>query len=109
MTRTTQKHLRSKVNADAADEVIEVAKPYDVDFTPNDVIDFAVKIIAEKEALAEAVALAKLNTELNIDNAVAMNKKKQDFIRVLNSLANIKAGEKIRRELTINLTRKEIR
>ena len=93
VTTTKQNHLRSKVNADAADEVVEVAKPYDVDFTPNDVIDFAVKVIAEKEALAESIAVAKVNADINIDNAVAMNKKKQRFVSVLNTLANIKTGE----------------
>lgn len=93
MTTTKQNHLRSKVNADAADEVVEVKKSYEVEFTPNDVIDFAVKVITEQEALAAAIAIAKVNAAINIDHAVAMNKKKQHFVSVLNSLANIKAGE----------------
>lgn len=94
VTTTKQNHLRSKANSEATDEVIEVPKPYDVDFTPNAVIDFAVSVIAEKELLADAIAKAKADTEINIDNAVAMNKKKQNFVSVLNNLANIKANEK---------------
>lgn len=94
ITTTKQNHLRSKANSDAQDEVIDVQKPYDVEFTPNNVIDFVVKIIKEKEGLSNAIAVAKANTEINIDNAIAMNKKKQGFVSVLNSMADIKATEK---------------
>ena len=96
VTTTTENHLRSKVNADAQDEKIEVQKPFDVDFTPNQVIDFVVDVLAEKEALVDAIANAKACAEINIDNAIAMNKKKQGFVGVLNSLANIKPSEKQR-------------
>lgn len=94
VTTTKQNHLRSKANSEAVDEIIDVQKPYDVDFTPNDVIDFAVKIITEKELLADAIAKAKASAEINIDNAIAMNKKKQGFVGVLNGLANMKPCEK---------------
>lgn len=94
VTTTKQNHLRSKANSEATDEEIDVQKPYDVDFTPNDVIDFVVKVITEKELLADAIAKAKSGTEINIDNAVAMNKKKQGFVSVLNELANMKSREK---------------
>lgn len=94
ITTTKQNHLRSKANSDAQDEVIDVQKPYDVEFTPNNIVDFVVKIINEKEGLANAIAVAKANTEINIDNAIAMNKKKQGFVSVLNDMADIKATEK---------------
>ena len=69
VTTTKQNHLRSKANSEATDEVIELQKPYDVDFTPNTVIDFVVKVITEKELLADAIVKAKAGTEINIDNA----------------------------------------
>ena len=94
VTTTTENHLRSKANVDAQDEKIEVQKPFDVDFTPNEVIDFAVSVLAEKEALVDAIANAKACAEINIDNAIAMNKKKQGFVNILSSLANIKPSEK---------------
>ena len=94
ITTTKQNHLRSKANNEAADEVIELQKPYDVDFTPNNVIDFVTKVITEKELLADAIAKAKAGTEINIDNAIAMNKKKPGFVSVLNGLANMKSSEK---------------
>lgn len=93
VTTTEQNHLRSKANPDAQDEKIEVQKPYDVDFTPNDIIDFVVKVINEKENLFLAIADAKATTEINIDNAIAMNKKKQSFVNTLNSIVSIKPNE----------------
>ena len=95
VTTTTENHLRSKANADAQDEKIEVQKPFDVEFTPNQVIDFVVDVLAEKENLVDAIANAKACIEINIDNAIAMNKKKQGFVNILNSLANIKPSETI--------------
>lgn len=94
VTTSKQNHMRSKANSEAVDELIEVPKPYEVDFTPNDVIDFIIKIISEKEALTDAITNAKAKTEINIDNAIAMNKKKHEFIAVLNNLANIKPSER---------------
>lgn len=93
VTTTEQNHLRSKANPDAQDEKIEVQKPYDVDFTPNDIIDFVVKVINEKENLFSAIADAKAATEINIDNAIAMNKKRQSFVNTLNSIVSIKPNE----------------
>lgn len=95
VTTTTQTHLRKKVNADATDEVIEVPKPYDVDFTANDVIDFVVKLIDEKEKLSYAITKAKATTEINIDSAISMNKTKQGFVSVLNTMAAIKPSNTI--------------
>ena len=93
VTTTEQNHLRSKANPDAQDEKIAVQKPYDVDFKPNDIIDFVVNVINEKEKLFSSIADAKARTEINIDNAVAMNKKKQSFVNTLNSIVSIKPSE----------------
>ncbi len=94
VTTTIQTHLRSKANSEATDEVVEVQKPYDIEFTPMNIIDFVVKVIDEKEKLANAIAIAKANVEINIDNAIAMNKKRQGFVSVLNGMVSIKASEK---------------
>ena len=93
VTTTVEEHLRKQSNPDVENETIEVQKPFDVEFLPNDVIDFVVKVIAEKEKLSEAIAEAKSTTEINIDNAISMNKKKQVFVSVLNGIADIKPSE----------------
>ena len=95
VTTTKQNHLRSKANNEAQDEIIEVQKPYDVEFTPNNVVDFVIKVLNEKETLFNAIADAKAGTEINVDNAIAMNKKKQGFVSILNDMADIKASESI--------------
>lgn len=93
VTTTVEEHLRSKSNPDVEDETIEVQKPFDVEFSPNGVIDFVVKVIEEKEKLSESIAKAKNTTDVNIDNAIAMNKKKHGFVSVLNGIADIKPSE----------------
>ena len=93
VTTTVEEHLRKQSNPDVENETIEVQKPFDVEFKPNDVIDFVVKVIEEKEKLSTAIAKAKNTTDINIDNAIAMNKKKQGFVSVLNGIADIKPSE----------------
>lgn len=94
VTTTKEDHLRSKANKDAEDELgVIVDKQTDVDFTPNQVIDFIVKVISEKEKLFAAIANAKSTTEINIDNAISINKKKQNIISVFQMLANRKSRE----------------
>lgn len=95
VTTTVEEHLRKQSNPDVENETIEVQKPFDVEFSPNDVIDFVVKVITEKEKLSAAIAKAKNTTDVNIDNAIAMNKKKQGFVSVLNGIADIKPSETI--------------
>lgn len=90
VTTTTQNHLRSKTNSEAADDTVVVKKSCDVSFTPNDVINLVVKLIDEKERLAAAIAEAKRHAGIDMDNAAAMNKQKQQFVNVLNTLAGIK-------------------
>lgn len=91
-TTTTENHLRTKSNKDAHDEKVVTQKPYDVDFTPTDLVNFVVIVLKEKELLADAIAKAKSAAEMNIDNAVAINKKKQEFAKLLNSMADIKTS-----------------
>lgn len=94
VTTTKEDHLRSKANKDAEDELgVVVAKQIDVDFTPNQVIDFIVKVVNEKEKLFTAIAGAKATTEINIDNAISLNKRKQSIIYTLQMLANRKPKE----------------
>lgn len=95
ITTVKQEHLRSKVNPEATDETIIVPKFYDVDFHPMDVINFVVKVFDEREKLVKAIADAKNSIELNIDNSISMNKKRQAFIEVLESMALIKSKETI--------------
>ena len=93
VTTTVEEHLRKQSNPDVENETIEVQKPFDVEFLPNDVIDFVVKVIEEKEKLSESIAEAKGITEINIDNAISLNKRKQSIVSVFQTLANRKPKE----------------
>ena len=93
ITTTIQKHNRTKVNPDAQDEDIVVPKVFTVDYKPNDLIDFVVKLIDEKQKLSNAIAAAKKSLDIDVDAAMSMNKTKQDFISVLRKMASIKSSE----------------
>ena len=93
ITTITQKHNRIKVNPDAQDEDIVVPKVFNVDYKPNDLIDFVVKLIDEKQKLSDAITKAKKSLDIDIDAAMSMNKTKQDFISTLRRMASIKPTE----------------
>lgn len=93
ITTTTQNHNRSMVNPDAQDEKIGVPKVFNVGYKPNDLIDFVVKLIDEKQKLSNAITEAKKTLDMDIDAAMSMNKTKQDFISVLRRMASIKSTE----------------
>ena len=93
ITTTTQKHNRSMINSDAQNEEIVVPKVFNVDYKPNDLIDFVVKLIDEKQKLSNAITDAKKSLDLDIDAAMSMNKTKQDFISTLRRMASIKPTE----------------
>lgn len=93
ITTTIQKHNRTKVNPDAQDEDIVVPKVFTVDYKTNDLIDFVVKLIDEKQKLSNAIAEAKKLLDIDVDAAMSMNKTKQDFISVLRRMASIKSSE----------------
>ena len=93
ITTTTQNHNRSMVNPDAQDEKISVPKMFNVDYKPNDLINFVVKLIDEKQKLSNAIAEAKKSLDIDVDAAMSMNKTKQDFISVLRKMVVIKPSE----------------
>lgn len=93
ITTTTQNHNRSMVNPDAQDVKISVPKVFNVGYKPNDLIDFVVKLIDEKQKLSNAITEAKKSLDMDIDAAMSMNKSKQDFISVLRKMVSIKPTE----------------
>lgn len=93
ITTTIQKHNRTKVNPDAQDENIVVPKVFTVDYKPNDLIDFVVKLIDEKQKLSNAITEVKKSLDIDVDAAMSMNKTKQDFISVLRRMVSIKSSE----------------
>lgn len=96
VTTVEQYHERKKSNPDAENEIVqkENLTKSSVDFTPNDLLVAIPKLLEEKENLAIAINIAKQTVEFDIDAMLAMNKLKQEFIRVLNDMNSKKSCEK---------------
>lgn len=94
ITTTTQTHNIKEASVIGEDKVIVVQKPTSIDAKPKTVIDLLVKLLDEKKKLSDAIVVAKKNTEIDMDSAVAMNKKYHEFISVLNNMLNTKAQER---------------
>ena len=93
--KVTEKHNRRKANPNAEDE--EIVRPKLNDYDVNQLIDFAMDLINEKEKLYAAINDVKKGLSVNMDSALAMNKVKQSLAGTLKYLSNIKATETINR------------
>lgn len=89
-TTTKQTHHKNKANSADKDETQIIDKPYDVDFTPNDAINFIMDVIEEKELLSKAIDDAKKAATIDLDASGAMNRVKQEYINVLELLRRTK-------------------
>lgn len=93
-TKTVQTHLRSKVNADAEDEVINLAEDRQLPYTADQLVDFLVHITAQKEALAKAISDAKKSAAFDIDMAVSANRARREVAKTLAKMAAIRPSER---------------
>jgi hypothetical protein len=91
-TKVTEKHLRKKANPNAEDETIEVKK--DTDYEANRVIKMLMELMEEKNVLSQKISDAKRGSAKDIDMLVANNKAKQNVLRTLSDLADLKANER---------------
>ena len=63
----------------------------------------------EKEALSDSINKAKLNTEINIDSSIAINKEKQRIASIFEGLAKTKSVKELEMIVIINLTLRGIK
>lgn len=94
ITVKEQTHLKQKANPNADNEVVVVPKVSTIEANTMNVIDFAMVVFAEREALHNAIAEAKKKMEINMDAALSANKRKHDFIRTLQFLSGLKSAER---------------
>lgn len=83
ITKCKEVHKRKAANPDAFDEEIEPKKDVDIDVDAITLVDLVVDIIKERKKLLDAIDVAKKSADINIDNAISINKTEQDFINVL--------------------------
>ena len=94
-TKTVETHLRKKANPNAEDETIETPKEYP-EFTANDMIDFIMDVLCQKEILSQKISSAKYAYEKDIDNMIAMNKQRTNVLTTMTMLANVKPSETVK-------------
>lgn len=91
ISKTVETHMRAKSNPNAVDE--EIIAPKDDDYDANDMLDFLMDIIKEKEKLANKISEAKLQYGKDIDMQLSINKWKQNALATLKRLASFKPSE----------------
>lgn len=97
VTKTTQEHLRSKANPDAENETVDTTSERRIQHPVTSIVDFVVSIVREKEFLSTAIDKAKATCGVDIDSSIATNKCKQNAVRVLSAMGNIKSTERVTR------------
>jgi len=100
-TLVTQVHRKSKVNADAQDEVLTTEQIRDNWNTHKDIMqvaDFYIDLIREKHELSVLVAKVKAEQTFCVDAEVLTNKLRQETLAVLlNMTRNNRATRRITR------------
>lgn len=88
----TRKHLRSKVNPDAADydEVVS-GEPF---FANDHVISFMLWLIGEREKLSTAITVAKASVGFDLDAAVETNKFRQSVNGAIKNMLRYTASKR---------------
>lgn len=95
ITKTTQEHMRKKVNADAEDETIEVSVDRPFECTNNQLVSFLKHLMEEKEKLTAAISAAKRTSAIDIDAELANNRTRQKVAFVLAEMSKVRATENI--------------
>ena len=93
---TTKKHMRQAANPDAEDltEIVDADNPFDV----NDVIQFMISVIAEKEEITAAINKAKTAAEQDIDALTEGNKLRNSLCKQLRTLLKKKGRTQTKSE-----------
>lgn len=94
-TKTVQEHMRKKANPDAENEVIDLTVERALPYTANQMVDFLQHLIAQKQALTEAISAAKKSCSIDIDAEVANNRIRQNVATTLSRMGNMKPSERM--------------
>lgn len=93
MTETT--YLRRKVVPDAEDEVIQSTPHTEFFENINQLVDFLVFLLEEREKLSTAIHEAKAKLNIDFDSASAVNRIRHDTVDVFRRMADIRSSESI--------------
>jgi len=96
ITRTQNTYMRSKVVADAEDEVTIDDIP-DPEYTEKitDVAAFLLYLLDEKERLSKAVIETKKSLPIDMDSEVSLNSHRQEMANLFRRMADTRSSENI--------------
>ena len=93
----TEKHLRSKVVPEQADEAVDCSEKSRMAYHPMTVLRAWHALMEEKERLGRAITAAKAAMPLNFDTAAEENKARRRFLRTLAHMAEQRSESRMRR------------
>lgn len=93
-----EEHLRNKANPAAENEVVPSAYERRLNYKPEEIVAFSLKVIDEYELVSKAIAWAKRLWlgEDDIDTALAVNKRRRNIIAYLNNMKRVQSKERIK-------------
>ena len=92
---TTQEHMRSKAQPDAADETTNDTAERKLDVPVDHIVQFGIEVIDDKQRISAAIDEAKAAFCRTVDRDIAMNKTRRLFIETLRRMAAIKDRERM--------------
>lgn len=97
VTTVTEKHLRSKALAGQQDDDVDASRKSDEGFDVGKLLDIWQQLMAERDALGNAIGKAKVAMEFNLDAAVDANKKRRTLLTTLQRMAGCKSTHEIQK------------
>jgi hypothetical protein len=96
LTKITETHLRSKVVKEDEDLVITNDNSgEDLIGNINNLMGFAMYLLAQKELLTKAIRKAKIEASMDIDGETSMNQSRQNLAKAFSYMADLKASENV--------------
>ena len=93
----TEKHLRSKVVPEQADEAVDCSEKSRMAYNPMTVLRAWHALMEEKERLGRAITAAKAAMQLNFDTAAEENKTRRRFLRTLAHMVEQRSESRMKR------------
>lgn len=93
VTTVTQFNSKKSVFSEAEDEELDISRKRTYNCKPQDAVSLLMSLLEAKEVLCNAISTAKLNSEVDIDNIVSLNKKRQEVAGVFLDMSNMQSSE----------------
>ena len=93
VTLTKRTYLYKKANPEAENETVTVISDTEYYRQLNEMIEFAVYLLDQREKLSEAINKVKYNLPLDLDGEISLNRYRQRLAETFRRMARIKSKE----------------